>query len=100
MRALFRNFTAISRETDSVSSACDRGANEPARLGAFLSGKWIRDRRLLHSKRPKNPAAMARAATAPARTIIAHADNHGAQVLPIRNPPSPSAIEMAADLNS
>jgi homoserine kinase len=63
-------------------------AERAGALGAFLSGSGSAVAALTLEAPEKIAAAMARAADAPAHTIITHADNRGAQVLPIRHPPS------------
>jgi homoserine kinase len=60
-------------------------AQRAGALGAFLSGSGSAIAAITLQAPEKIAAAMARAAAAPARTIIAHADNRGAQVLPVRN---------------
>jgi homoserine kinase len=57
-------------------------------LGAFLSGSGSAIAAITLEAPKEIATAMARAATAPARTLITHADNRGAQVLPMRHPPS------------
>ena len=57
-------------------------------LGAFLSGSGSTIAAVTLGAPEKIATAMARAAAAPAHTIITHADNRGAQVLPIRHPRS------------
>jgi homoserine kinase len=57
-------------------------------LGAFLSGSGSAIAAITLEAPQKIATAMARAAAEPAHTIITHADNRGAQVLPIRHPPS------------
>jgi homoserine kinase len=60
-------------------------AEKAGALGAFLSGSGSTIAAVtLHSSK-KIAAAMARAAKIPGRTMITHADNRGAHVLPIRN---------------
>ena len=63
-------------------------AERSGALGAFLSGSGSAIAAVTLQAPEKIATAMARAAAAPARTIIAHADNRGAQVLPIRRRPS------------
>jgi homoserine kinase len=65
-------------------------AERAGALGAFLSGSGSAIAAVTLEAPEKIAAAMTRAAAAPAHTIITHADNRGAQVLPIR--PRPSAI--------
>ena len=60
-------------------------AERAGALGAFLSGSGSAIAAVTLEAPEKIAAAMARAAAASARTIIAHADNRGAQVLPVRN---------------
>ena len=60
-------------------------AERAGALGAFLSGSGSAIAAVTLQAPEKVATAMARAAAAPARTIIAHADNRGAQVLPVRN---------------
>ena len=59
-------------------------AEEAGALGAFLSGSGSAIAAITLKAPEKIAAAMARAAAVPAHTIITHADNRGAQVLPIR----------------
>jgi homoserine kinase len=59
-------------------------AERAGALGAFLSGSGSAIAAVTLKAPEKIAAAMVRAAAAPARTIITHADNRGAQVLPIR----------------
>ena len=60
-------------------------AEKAGALGAFLSGSGSAIAAVtLHSSQ-KIAAAMARAAKIPGRSIITHADNRGAYVLPIRS---------------
>jgi len=66
----------------SVIAAAERAGA----LGAFLSGSGSAIAAVTLEAPEKIAAAMARAAAAPAHTIIAHADNRGAQVSPVRNP--------------
>jgi len=63
-------------------------AERAGALGAFLSGSGSAIAAVTLEAPEKIATAMARAAAAPARTIITHADNRGAQVLPVRNPQS------------
>ena len=63
-------------------------AERAGALGAFLSGSGSAIAAVTLQAPEKIAAAMAYAAAAPARTIITHADNRGAQVLPMRQPPS------------
>jgi homoserine kinase len=65
-------------------------AEKAGALGAFLSGSGSTIAAVTLNSSKKIAAAMARAAKIPGRTIITHADNRGALVLPIRN--SQSAI--------
>jgi homoserine kinase len=60
-------------------------AERAGALGAFLSGSGSAIAAVTLQAPEKIATAMARAAPAPACTIIAHADNRGAQVLPVRN---------------
>ena len=60
-------------------------AERAGALGAFLSGSGAAIAAVTVQAPEKIAAAMARAAAAPARTIIVHSDNRGAQVLPVRN---------------
>ncbi len=60
-------------------------AERAGALGAFLSGSGSAIAAVTLEAPEKIAAAMARAAAASARTIITHADNRGAQVLPVRN---------------
>jgi len=60
-------------------------AERAGALGAFLSGSGSAIAAITLQAPEKIAIAMARAATAPARTIIVHADNRGAQILPVRN---------------
>ena len=65
------------------------GAAERAgALGAFLSGSGSAIAAITLEAAEKIATAMVRVAAVPARAIITHADNRGAQVLPIRHPPS------------
>jgi homoserine kinase len=59
-------------------------AERTGALGAFLSGSGSAIAAITLEAPEKIAAAMARAAAAPAQTIITHADNRGAQVLPVR----------------
>jgi homoserine kinase len=68
----------------SVIAAAERAGA----LGAFLSGSGSTIAAVTLNAPKKVAAAMARAANAPACTIITHADNLGAQLLPTRNPQS------------
>ena len=63
-------------------------AERAGALGAFLSGSGSAIAAVTLEAPEKVAAAMARAADAPAYSIITHADNRGARVLPIRDPPS------------
>jgi homoserine kinase len=63
-------------------------AERAGALGAFLSGSGSAIAAVTLEAPEKVAAAMARAVDAPAYTIITHAENRGAQVLPIRHPPS------------
>jgi homoserine kinase len=63
-------------------------AERAGALGAFLSGSGSAIAAVTLEAPEKISVAMARAAAVPAHTIITHADNHGAQVLPMRQPPS------------
>jgi len=63
-------------------------AERAGALGAFLSGSGSAIAAVTLEAPEKIAAAMAHAAAAPAHTIITHADNRGAQVVPIRHPPS------------
>ena len=63
-------------------------AERAGALGAFLSGSGSAIAAVTLEAPKKIAAAMVCAAAAPARTIITHADNRGAQVLPIRQSPS------------
>ena len=60
-------------------------AENAGALGAFLSGSGSTIAAVTLQAPKKVAAAMARAATASARTIITHADNRGAQILPIHD---------------
>jgi homoserine kinase len=60
-------------------------AERAGALGAFLSGSGSAIAAVTLEAPEKIAAAMARAAAGPVRTIITHADNRGAQVLPTRN---------------
>jgi homoserine kinase len=64
-------------------------AERAGALGAFLSGSGSAIAAVTLQAPEKIATAMARAAGVPARTIIAHADNRGAQVLPVRSQQSP-----------
>jgi homoserine kinase len=59
-------------------------AERAGALGAFLSGSGSAIAAITLEAPEKIATAMARAAAVPARTIITHADNRGAHVLPIR----------------
>jgi homoserine kinase len=61
-------------------------AERAGALGAFLSGSGSAIAAVTLEAPEKIAIAMARAADAPARTIITHADNRGAQVLAVRHP--------------
>ena len=63
-------------------------AEEAGALGAFLSGSGSAIAAITLKTPQKIATAMARSASVPAHTIITHADNRGAQVLPMRQPPS------------
>lgn len=63
-------------------------AERAGALGAFLSGSGSTIAAVTLEAPKKIATAMARAAAAPAHTIITHADNRGAQVLPVRHPRS------------
>ena len=63
-------------------------AEQVGALGAFLSGSGSAIAAITLKAPQKIATAMARAAAVPAHTIITHADNRGAQVLPIRRRPS------------
>ena len=65
-------------------------AERAGALGAFLSGSGSAIAAVTLEAPEKIAAAMVCAAAVPARAIITHADNRGAQVLPTR--PSPSVI--------
>jgi homoserine kinase len=65
-------------------------AERAGALGAFLSGSGSTIAAITLEGPKKIAAAMVRAATVPARAIITHADNRGAQVLPTC--PRPSVI--------
>jgi homoserine kinase len=58
-------------------------AERAGALGAFLSGSGSAIAAITLKTPEKIATAMARAAAMPAHTIITHADNRGAQVLPI-----------------
>jgi homoserine kinase len=62
-------------------------AERAGALGAFLSGSGSAIAAVTLEAPEKIAAAMARAAAAPAHTIITHADNRGAQALPIGHLP-------------
>ena len=66
-------------------------AERAGALGAFLSGSGSAIAAITLKTPEKIATAMARAAAVPAHTIITHADNRGAHVLPIR--PRPSGID-------
>ena len=59
-------------------------AERAGALGAFLSGSGSAIAAITLQTPEKIAAAMARAAAGPAHLIITHADNRGAQVLPLR----------------
>jgi homoserine kinase len=59
-------------------------AERTGALGAFLSGSGSAIVAITLEAPEKIAAAMARSAAVPAQTIITHADNRGAQVLPAR----------------
>jgi homoserine kinase len=59
-------------------------AERAGALGAFLSGSGSAIAAITLKSPEKIASAMAHSATVPAQTIITHADNRGAQVLPIR----------------
>jgi homoserine kinase len=63
-------------------------AERAGALGAFLSGSGSAIAAITLEAPEKIAAAMARAADAPACTIIIHADNRGAQISPVRGPQS------------
>jgi homoserine kinase len=63
-------------------------AERAGALGAFLSGSGSAIAAITLEAPEKMAIAMARAAAVPADTIITHADNRGAQVLPVRRRPS------------
>jgi homoserine kinase len=63
-------------------------AERAGALGAFLSGSGSAIAAITLEAPEKTATAMARAAGVPSQTIITHADNRGAQVLPNRHPPS------------
>jgi homoserine kinase len=63
-------------------------AERAGALGAFLSGSGSAIAAITLHAPEKIATAMARAAAAPAHTIITNADNRGARVLPIRHPRS------------
>jgi homoserine kinase len=60
-------------------------AERAGALGAFLSGSGSAIAAVTLEAPEKIATAMARAAAASGRTIITHADNRGAQVLPVHN---------------
>jgi homoserine kinase len=60
-------------------------AEKAGALGVFLSGSGSTIAAVTLNSSKKIAAAMARAAKIPGRTIITHADNRGAYVLPIRS---------------
>jgi homoserine kinase len=62
-------------------------ADRAGALGTFLSGSGSAIGAITLKASEKVASAMARAAAVPVQTIITHADNRGAQVLPIRRPP-------------
>jgi homoserine kinase len=61
-----------------------QAAEEAGALGAFLSGSGSAIAAVTLEAPEKIATAMVHAAAAPAKTIITHADNRGAQVLPVR----------------
>ena len=63
-------------------------AEQAGALGAFLSGSGSAIAAITVGPPERIAAAMARAADTPGYTIITHADNRGAKVLPIRRPRS------------
>jgi homoserine kinase len=63
-------------------------AERAGALGAFLSGSGSSIAAITLKAPQKIAIAMARVAAVPAHTIITHADNRGAQVLPTRLRPS------------
>jgi len=63
-------------------------AERAGALGAFLSGSGSAIAAVALEAPKKIATAMAGAATVRAHTIITHADNRGAEVLPTRHPPS------------
>jgi len=63
-------------------------AERAGALGAFLSGSGSAIAAITLGAPEKIATAMARAATVRAHTIITHADNRGAQLMPIRRPHS------------
>jgi homoserine kinase len=63
-------------------------AERAGALGAFLSGSGSAIAAVTLEAPEKISVAMARAAAVPGHTIITQADNRGAQVLPMRQPPS------------
>ena len=75
--------TRLIRFLPQVIAASERAGA----LGGFLSGSGSAIAAVTLEGPERVAAAMARAADAPARTIITHADNRGAQVLPTRHLP-------------
>src|SRR6478672_8778592 len=63
-------------------------AERAGALGAFLSGSGSAIAAITLKTPQKIATAMARSASVPAHTIITHADNRGAHVLPVRRRPS------------
>ena len=63
-------------------------AERAGALGAFLSGSGSAMAAITLKAPQKIATAIARSAAVPAHTIITQADNRGAQVLPMRQPPS------------
>lgn len=61
-------------------------AERAGALGAFLSGSGSAIAAITLEAPEKIATAMARAAAVPAHTIMTHADNRGARVLPVRDP--------------
>jgi homoserine kinase len=61
-------------------------AERAGALGAFLSGSGSAIAAVTSGAPEKIAAAMVRATNSPAHAIITRADNHGAQVLPVRRP--------------
>ena len=61
-------------------------AEEAGALGGFLSGSGSTIAAVTLRAPKRVAAAMVRAASAPARTIITHADNRGAQIFSLRVP--------------